>query len=162
MREGWHLARETYVVVRASPPTLSFAKTKRKRLLFELMKMEGVDFTGRVPRILGKNQSRDAQLVAAQRVGALVADGGLDRRSVQIIPDAVDDLQGKRHREGGIKQSDRDGAVPGIALVLLTFAGWSQHLYTCFHEGHWEFLIAGAVMTPIGIINGWGIWFAWW
>ena len=129
------------------------------RLFFDFMWMEGVDFSGPVPRILNKNQSRDARL--AQRADALPADADLNRGSVQIIPSAVDDLQRKRHREGSTKDGGRDGALPGIALVLLTFAGWCQHLYTCFNDGHWEFLIAGAVMSPIGIINGWGIWFAW-
>jgi hypothetical protein len=53
------------------------------------------------------------------------------------------------------------GALLGLALVLLTFAGWCQHLYTCFNEGLWSFLITGAIVTPIGIIHGWSIWL-WW
>ena len=56
----------------------------------------------------------------------------------------------------------RDSAMLGMTLVLLTFAGWYQHLYTCFNASDWGFLITGAVMSPIGIINGWGIWLGWW
>jgi len=59
------------------------------------------------------------------------------------------------------------GALLGLALVLLTFAGWYEHLYTCFlytcfNEGVWSFLIMGAVVSPIGIstvgLNGWLEW----
>jgi hypothetical protein len=45
---------------------------------------------------------------------------------------------------------------------LLAFAGWLQHLYTCFNEHLWGFLIAGAIFFPIGVIHGWGIWLGIW
>jgi len=50
------------------------------------------------------------------------------------------------------------GAIVGLAA----FAGWCQHLYTCFNEKLWGFLIAGALFFPIAIIHGWGIWLGWW
>lgn len=34
--------------------------------------------------------------------------------------------------------------LAGFAIGLLAFAGWCQHLYTCFNEKLWGFLIAGA------------------
>jgi hypothetical protein len=50
----------------------------------------------------------------------------------------------------------------GVIVGLVSFAGWCQHLYTCFNERLWGFLIAGALFVPIGIIHGWGIWLGWW
>ena len=50
----------------------------------------------------------------------------------------------------------------GVLLGLVAFAGWCQHLYTCFNEGLWGFLVAGAFFFPIGIIHGWGIWLGFW
>jgi hypothetical protein len=66
-----------------------------------------------------------------------------------------------------IKQSARVmREVLGELLVLLAvlsgFAGWSQHLYTCFNEKLWGFLIAGAIFFPLGIIHGICIWLGWW
>lgn len=54
------------------------------------------------------------------------------------------------------------GQLFGLAMGLLAFAGWCQHLYTCFNEKLWGFLIAGAIFFPIAIIHGWGIWLGWW
>jgi hypothetical protein len=49
-----------------------------------------------------------------------------------------------------------------VAFVLVPFAAWLQHLYTCFTEDRWGILIAGALFFPIGIIHGIGIWFGFW
>lgn len=57
---------------------------------------------------------------------------------------------------------DTVGVVVVWAGFLLAFGGWLQHLYTCFTEGLWGFLIAGAIFFPIGIIHGWGIWLGFW
>jgi hypothetical protein len=48
------------------------------------------------------------------------------------------------------------------ALAVLGLGGWCQHLYTCFNNHYWGFLIAGAIFFPIAIIHGWGIWLGWW
>ena len=60
---------------------------------------------------------------------------------------------------------DNDSGVMGVVgcmwtavIVAVVVGGWFQHLYTCFTEGHWGFLIAGAIFFPIAIIHGWGIW----
>ncbi len=58
--------------------------------------------------------------------------------------------------------SDGLGFSTSIALGLLCFAGWLQHLYTCFTEHMWGFLIVGAIFFPIGAIHGWGIWAGLW
>lgn len=57
---------------------------------------------------------------------------------------------------------DSFGAVIGIGFGLLALAGWFQHLYTCFNEHLYGFLIAGAIFFPVAIIHGWGIWLGFW
>lgn len=54
------------------------------------------------------------------------------------------------------------GGCVSIALGLTCVAAWFQHLYTCFNEGMWGFLIAGAICFPIAIIHGIGIWLGFW
>ena len=54
------------------------------------------------------------------------------------------------------------GQLSALLAVLLGSAGWCQHLYTCFNEKLWGFLIAGAILFPVGIIHGFGIWLGWW
>ena len=39
---------------------------------------------------------------------------------------------------------------------------WFTHLYACFSDDRWGFLIAGAIMFPIAIIHGIGIWIGLW
>ncbi len=47
-----------------------------------------------------------------------------------------------------------------IAIISLTvIAAWLTHIITCFSDGLWGFLIAGAIMFPIGIIHGVWLWF---
>ncbi len=56
--------------------------------------------------------------------------------------------------------------IATIALVLTVavgaFAAWVQHIVTCLSDGAWGFLIAGAIMPPIGVLHGVGIWFGAW
>ena len=54
------------------------------------------------------------------------------------------------------------GQLSALLAGLLGLAGWCQHLYTCFNQKLWGFLIAGAIFFPVGIIHGWGIWLGWW
>jgi hypothetical protein len=70
------------------------------------------------------------------------------RRTAQPILGRHDDSRGH-------------GALLGFAITLLTFGGWFQHLYTCTNEGLWGFLITGGLLSPIGIIHGWSVWFSW-
>ena len=49
------------------------------------------------------------------------------------------------------------GGFIGLVLGLLAFAGRCQHLYTCFNEHLYGFLIVGALFFPIAIIPGWRI-----
>ncbi len=53
------------------------------------------------------------------------------------------------------------GQLFGAALMLGSFAAWITHVVTCFQEGLWGFLIAGAIFFPIGIVHGVMLWFGW-
>lgn len=54
------------------------------------------------------------------------------------------------------------GALIGLALVVWAFASWLTHVVVCIKTASWGFLVAGAIMAPIGMIHGTGIWFGWW
>lgn len=44
-----------------------------------------------------------------------------------------------------------------IGAVLVS--AWLNHIITCFSDGLWGFLIAGAIFFPVGIIHGFWLWF---
>jgi hypothetical protein len=46
------------------------------------------------------------------------------------------------------------------SLGILSVIAWLNHIFTCFAEGMWGFLIAGALFFPIGILHGFYLWFA--
>ena len=50
----------------------------------------------------------------------------------------------------------------GLVLLAVSVAAWLQHLFTCFTEGAWGFLIAGALFFPVAIVHGVGNWFGLW
>lgn len=52
--------------------------------------------------------------------------------------------------------------VCGIALMLSLPASWLTHIIVCIDTERWGFLIAGAVMFPIAIVHGFGIWMGVW
>jgi len=54
------------------------------------------------------------------------------------------------------------GVIASFAFFLTLVAAWFQHLYTCFTNEAWGFLIAGAIFFPVAIIHGIGIWFGIW
>lgn len=45
-----------------------------------------------------------------------------------------------------------------IAFMILSSAAWVTHVVHCLTHGQWGFLIAGAVMFPIAIVHGIGLW----
>jgi hypothetical protein len=47
----------------------------------------------------------------------------------------------------------------GGALVLWIVASWITHIVVCLKTAAWGFLIAGAIVFPIGWVHGTGIWF---
>lgn len=59
----------------------------------------------------------------------------------------------------------RDNAIAAMFLatfVLLPFAAWSQHLYSCGADDRWAFATVGAIVFPIGVVHGTGVWFGFW
>jgi len=47
-----------------------------------------------------------------------------------------------------------------VGFIGLTFfIAWLTHIFPCFAQGLWGFLIAGAIMFPIGILHGFYLWF---
>lgn len=52
--------------------------------------------------------------------------------------------------------------LSGLIVGLAVFGGWLQHLFTCFNQHLYGFLIAGAIFFPVAIIHGWGIWLGLW
>jgi len=59
-------------------------------------------------------------------------------------------------------ERQRGNATTGFAAFLfiaIIFAAWITHIIHCLSEEAWGFLIAGAIMFPIGIIHGVGLWF---
>jgi hypothetical protein len=53
----------------------------------------------------------------------------------------------------------KENIVFGFLAVFTLFAAWLTHIFTCFSQGLWGFLIAGAIMFPIGIFHGIYLWF---
>jgi hypothetical protein len=49
-----------------------------------------------------------------------------------------------------------------IAFAAMSTGAWLTHIVSCIKAGTWGFLIAGAIMPPIGIIHGFGIWIGAW
>ena len=54
------------------------------------------------------------------------------------------------------------GNLLGFLFVIGGTGAWFTHLFVCFSEDRWGFLIAGAIMFPIAIVHGIGIWFGFW
>lgn len=46
----------------------------------------------------------------------------------------------------------------GSAFFIVLLAAWFTHVITCFNEGWWGYLIAGAVFAPVAVVHGIYIW----
>jgi len=57
---------------------------------------------------------------------------------------------------------DKLGGLLGMLLIGASAAAWFTHLVVCFTDDRWGFLIAGAIMFPIAIVHGAGVWFGAW
>lgn len=49
-----------------------------------------------------------------------------------------------------------------IGCLLSAAAAWVTHIIVCIKSASYLFLIAGAVLPPIGVIHGYGVWFGVW
>lgn len=88
-----------------------------------------------------------------------------ERRRRKTFQPSTEELATVSNQKGdtmGGKIASGIGYLLYGAFLLLLLGGWLQHLYTCFNEHYWGFLIAGAIFFPIAIIHGWGIWLGFW
>lgn len=46
-----------------------------------------------------------------------------------------------------------------MGMMFAGIAAWFTHVITCFNEGMWGFLVAGAIMFPVAIVHGVYLWF---
>lgn len=46
-----------------------------------------------------------------------------------------------------------------VIFVIGLVSAWLTHIFYCFGAAAWGFLVAGAIMPPIGIIHGIYLWF---
>jgi hypothetical protein len=56
---------------------------------------------------------------------------------------------------------------PGEAAVCLllgatTYSAWLTHIVNCAGDKLWGFLVAGAIVFPVGIVHGAGVWVGAW
>lgn len=51
-----------------------------------------------------------------------------------------------------------DDIVVTLLLLIIVLA-WLTHIFFCFANGLWGFLLAGAIFFPIGIVHGIWLWF---
>ncbi|UGA46813.1 hypothetical protein HU230_0012520 [Bradyrhizobium quebecense] len=49
-----------------------------------------------------------------------------------------------------------------VAAWLVGIAAWVTHVIFCIKTASYVFLIAGALVAPVGIIHGIGLWFGAW
>lgn len=54
------------------------------------------------------------------------------------------------------------GVLLPYTLGLWVIAAWLTHVITCLTTGAWGFLIAGAIVFPVAVVHGTGIWFGAW
>lgn len=52
-----------------------------------------------------------------------------------------------------------EGVAGCMFMLLIIFSAWVTHIVTCLSDDRWGFLIAGAIMFPIAVVHGVGIWF---
>ena len=46
-----------------------------------------------------------------------------------------------------------------FVFVIWVLAAWVTHIVVCLGTAAWGFLIAGALVFPIAMIHGTGVWF---
>jgi hypothetical protein len=46
----------------------------------------------------------------------------------------------------------------GTVAAIVAFAAWFTHIAACVDAGDWVFLVIGALLFPVGIVHGAGLW----
>lgn len=58
-----------------------------------------------------------------------------------------------------MKKKQTGSSSIGVLALIWLVAAWLTHICFCLSTGKWGFLIAGAIMFPIGVVHGTGLWF---
>jgi hypothetical protein len=58
----------------------------------------------------------------------------------------------------GFALKNKENLEMGWIIGVLAVAAWLTHIFTCFSQELWGFLIAGALFFPIGILHGMYLW----
>ena len=64
-----------------------------------------------------------------------------------------------RSKENDMRNQKGEAEVIGFAMLVWIVASWITHVVVCLGSAKWGFLIAGAILFPIAVIHGTGIWF---
>lgn len=51
------------------------------------------------------------------------------------------------------------GHLFSFAVGIVMLFAWLNHIFTCFAQELWGFLIAGAIFFPVGVLHGLWLWF---
>jgi hypothetical protein len=54
------------------------------------------------------------------------------------------------------------GTIVGVLIGIAALSAWFTHVYVCFSDNRWGFLIAGALFFPVAIVHGIGLWLGIW
>ena len=49
-----------------------------------------------------------------------------------------------------------------LSIIFVPIAAWLTHIIVCIQNEVYLLLIAGAIVVPVGVIHGIGIWFGAW
>ena len=69
------------------------------------------------------------------------------------------DVKGYENEKNQRGSAENIGVLIFSAAFVICLAAWITHIVNCLSEEAWGFLIAGAIMFPIAIIHGIGLWF---
>ena len=46
-----------------------------------------------------------------------------------------------------------------VLMALSAIPAWLTHVVHCIQNSEWLFMVAGAIMAPVAVIHGYGLWF---
>ena len=61
-----------------------------------------------------------------------------------------------------MRRQKGEAEILGLGVLCWILASWITHVVVCLKAGSWGFLIAGAIMFPVAVIHGTGVWFGVW
>lgn len=70
-----------------------------------------------------------------------------------------DTYRARKNRLQYLRYNSSEAEFVLVVTCLVLIAAWVTHVLVTISNAEWLLLIAGAVMAPIGIIHGIGIWF---